>query len=215
MLYKKLKKIILMALLITTITLGALSLIKNTYRSPTFNQISSLQQQKVTKHVDYNKVIIDKLQSTCKLQVVDVSLNETITVKKGFQNFMLKNNKQIKIKGIGHYILDLDKITNNNVVVNNNTKEITIYLDLPECSVELLENENEYANENGLLIFVDQEITPEESNGINTEVKNKMTKTMQDDEYMSIAKDKANEGLNKLLSGITKENYKVKIVFVN
>ncbi len=214
MLYKKLKKIILMALLVTTVTIGALSLIKNTYRPPIFNQISSLQQQKVTKHVDYNKVIIDKLQSTCKLQVLDISLNETITVKKGFQNFMLKNNKQIKIKGIGHYILDLDKITKDNIVVNNNTKEITIYSALPSCSVELLENENEYANENGLLIFVDQEITPEESNGINTEIKNRMVKTMQDGEYMGIAKDKANEGLNKLLNGITSEDYKVRIVFV-
>jgi hypothetical protein len=216
MLRRKIRKIILSILLITNI--GFISFItarnfinRNKSSEPyRYSQIKSNDGQDVI----HKQTIVNGLQSIGKLEVVQASLSHTITINKGYDNAFFRCKKEIQFQGIGKYILDLDGIKESNIIVNNKTKEITVYCKALEASVEVLEDQNLYRNDKGYLTFYSITMQPEQMENIKSSVKAEMMNKLCDEGYLGIAKEKANESVSGILERLTGENYKVHIEYL-
>ena len=121
--------------------------------------------------------------------------------------------KDIEFSVIGKWIIDFSKITSDNIVMDENSKSITIYISRPIKSVELLENETKFSDtENKWFCFGDIEYTAEEYESIKYNIKcEALTKMMDIDEQ---AKDCARESIHKMVTTITRTNYNIKVVWI-
>ena len=105
------------------------------------------------------------------------------------------------------------KITSDNIVMNENSKSITIFLSRPIKEVQLLEEETSFGEvKKGIFVFGDIVHTPEEYENIKHNIKcQALTKMMDMDEQ---AEKAASNSIKKIIITVTKNNYDIKIVFI-
>ena len=168
----------------------------------------------VEEKVLHKEVITNKFNTIQKIQVIQTSVTQSVTIQHGFNNKFFKNNKLIKFTGIGSYSLDLSKINENNIVINNADKIISIFITKPLAEIELLEEKTEFQDEKGFLIISEVEQTPEEYEQLKYEVKSEMKMKLNGTEYNEIVKTKTIESLEGILNKLTNNEYIVKINFV-
>jgi len=168
----------------------------------------------VEEKVLHKEVITNKFNTIQKIQVIQTSVTQSVTIQHGFNNKFFKNNKLIKFTGIGSYSLDLSKINENNIVINNTDKTISIFITKPLAEIELLEEKTEFQDEKGFLIISEVEQTPEEYEQLKYEVKSEMKMKLNGTEYNEIVKTKTIESLEGILNKLTNNEYIVKINFV-
>ena len=198
---KKIKKFIIIGLALSTMIscLSVSSLVKN-----------KQEKKQFTNNVLEKESVVEAVKELSKLEILEIQLNKTIRLKEGKY---FKKQKDIKFSVLGKYILNLNKISAENVLINGN--EIIIFITEPECEVNINEDLTKFGEvERSFMVFGDLELTPEENNQIHKNLKDSILLEMNLDENMNVAKEKANLSIEKTLSALTKNNYSIEVRWV-
>ena len=161
--------------------------------------------------INYKDIILEELHEEAQLIICSNKMIIPMTFEEN--HWYGDKTQDIEFSAIGKWIIDFSKITSDNVVINENNKEITIYMSKPIKEVRLLEEETAFGEvKKGMFVFGDIVHTPEEYEGIKHNVKcQALTKMIDMDEQ---AEKAASNSIKKIITTITKNNYDIKIVFI-
>jgi len=176
--------------------------------------ISQVRNSIGEKSVLHKEVILSKFESCKKIQIIQTTVKQEITISQGMKSGFFKNDKKITFTGIGKYIIDLNKIHKENIVIDNNNRTITMFTSKPDVEVELLEEKTQFQDDKGILSFYDVKLAPEELEKYKYEVKMQMLDTLQNGKNDTIIESKAKESLESLILQTTANKYKIIINFV-
>ena len=177
--------------------------------------ISQVRNAVSDKNILHKETVVSKFNSMQKIQVIQTSVSQSVTINNGYTNNFFKNDKVIGFTGLGSYNLDLSKIGENNITIDNNNKTIKLFISKPTVEIELLENKTTFQDDKGYFAFNDMKMTPEEYETMKYQVKSQMTEKLNGSEYDSIVKIKTKESLENILNKLTDNNYTVTIIFGN
>ena len=178
---------------------------------PTVVRTEIVQTKEGKVEVDYKEIIAEGLQQ--EAQLIICSNKMTIPMSFEQSHWYGSAKKDIEFSAIGKWTIDFSKITSDNIVMNENSKSITIFLSKPIKDVVLLEEETKFEKtENSWFCFGDIKYTSEEYETIKYNIKCEALSKMID--YDEQAKDCARESIHKIISTITKTNYSIKVVWI-
>lgn len=200
MVNKKIKKFIMIGLVLSSMfsCFAVSSLVKSNQEKKQFTNTVV-----VSERVDVleKESVVEAVKELSKLEILEMQLNKTIRLKEGKY---FKKQQDIKFSISGKYILNLNKISAENVLINGN--EIVIFTTEPECEANINENQTKFGDvEHSFMAFGDLEIMPEENNKIQKQLKESILLEMNLDENMNVAKEKASISIEKTLSTLTKK----------
>lgn len=205
---RRLKKYLILGLLLSTVIATAgcqlnKSIIKS--KEKNYNKITIINED--SKLLEKESVV-QAINDLCNLEVMQVQLSKEITLKQG--KYFTKE-KIIKFYANCKYILDLNKISGENVLISGN--EITIFCTAPTMDISIQEDMTEFSDtKKSFMTFGDLELTSEEYNSILTEIKISFTNDFEN--YKNEAKVKSKNSIEKALSILTGSNYKVDVRWV-
>lgn len=195
------------------VTIGGVSYyVGSTSQSPPTVVRTEIVQTKEGKvEVDYKEIIAEGLQQ--EAQLIICSNKMTIPMSFEQSHWYGSAKKDIEFSAIGKWTIDFSKITSDNIVMNENSKSITIFLSKPTKSVELLENETKFSDtENKWFCFGDIEYTAEEYESVKHNIKCEALANMIDlDEQV---KNCAKESIHKIITTVTRTDYDIRIIYI-
>ncbi len=207
---KGMKKLVAGGLVLVTIG-GSCYYLGNSTQPPTYVKTEIIQTHDNDIKIDYQEMIISELQQ--EEQIIIASNKIELPVKQTEKHWYGSKSQEITYSAIGRYVIDLKTINEDNVVVNENSKSITIYIGKPIKMVELLENETKFGEvEKGILVFGNIEYTLEEVEAMKHQVKCDMLVKM--DDLMEQAETAASNSIKRIITTVTKNNYDIKIIFI-
>ena len=207
---KGVAKLVAGGLVLVTIG-GSCFYLGNSTQPPTYIKTEIVQTHDNEIKMDYQDMVISELQQ--EEQIIIASNKIKLPVKQTEKHWYGSKSQEITFSAIGRYVIDLKTINEDNVVVNENNKSITIYIGKPIKMVELLENETKFGEvDNGLFTFGDIEYTLEDVENMKHQVKCDMLVEM--DSLMEQAEKAASNSIKKIITTVTKNNYDIKIVFI-
>ena len=161
--------------------------------------------------INYKDIILEELHEEAQLIICSNKMIIPMTFEEN--HWYGDKTQDIEFSAIGKWIIDFSKITSDNVVINENNKEITIYMSRPIKEVQLLEEETSFGEvKKGIFVFGDIVHTPEEYENIKHNIKcQALTKMIDMDEQ---AEKAASNSIKKIITTITKNNYDIKIIFI-
>lgn len=178
---------------------------------PTVVRTEIVQTKEGKVEIDYKEIIAEGLQQESQLIICSNKMTIPMSFKQSHWYGSAK--KDIEFSAIGKWTIDFSKITSDNVVMNENSKSITIYLSKPIKDVILLEDETKFEKtENSWFCFGDIKYTAEEYETIKYNIKCEALSKMID--YDEQAKDCARESIHKMVTTITRTNYNIKVVWI-
>ena len=178
---------------------------------PTVVRTEIVQTKEGKVEIDYKEIIAEGLQQ--ESQLIICSNKMTIPMSFEQSHWYGSAKKDIEFSAIGKWTIDFSKITSDNIVINENSKSITIFLSRPIKDVTLLEEETKFEKtENNWFCFGDIKYTAEEYEGIKYNAKCEALSKMID--YDEQAKDCARESIHKMVTTITRTNYNIKVVWI-
>ena len=124
-----------------------------------------------------------------------MELSQSVLIDKSFLDFeIFKKCKTVTFYANCSYSIDLSKITEKDITIDNANKQITIFIPNPEIfSLNIDESKTKYSEpELGLLRFGDIQLSSEES-------------------LYTQAISNAKDSLEKLIYNLTEENYTISI----
>lgn len=178
---------------------------------PTVVRTEIVQTKEGKVEVDYKEIIAEGLQQ--EAQLIICSNKMTIPMSFEQSHWYGSAKKDIEFSAIGKWTIDFSKITSDNIVMNENSKSITIFLSKPTKSVELLEDETKFEKtENKWFCFGDIEYTAEEYESIKHNIKCEALASMIDlDEQV---KNCAKESIHKIITTVTRTDYDIRIIYI-
>lgn len=207
---KKMVKLVSGGLVVITIGTSCYYLGNNT-SPPTYVKTEIVQTHDNEIKIDYQEMIVSELQR--EEQIIIASNKIQLPVKQTEKHWYGSKSQEITFSAIGRYVIDLNTINEDNVVVNESSKSITIYIGKPIKMVELLEDETQFSEvEKGLFTWGNIEYTLEEVESMKYQVKCDMLVKM--DDLMEQAEKVASNSIKKIIVDLTKNSYDVKIVFI-
>ena len=207
---KGIAKLVTGTLIVTSIG-GVSYYLGNSTQPPTYVKTEIVQTHDNDIKIDYQEMIVSELQQ--EEQIIIASNKIELPVKQTEKHWYGSKSQEITFSAIGRYVIDLKTINEDNVVVNENSKSITIYIGKPTKMVELLENETKFGEvEKGILVFGNIEYTLEEVEAMKHQVKCDMLVKM--DDLMEQAETAASNSIKRIITTVTKNNYDIKIVFI-
>ena len=179
--------------------------------SPPTYKTEIVQTQDNEVKINYKDIILEELHEESQLIICSNKMIIPMTFEEN--HWYGDKTQDIEFSAIGKWIIDFSKITSDNVVINENNKEITIYMSKPIKEIQLLEEETSFGEvKKGIFVFGDIVHTPEEYEGIKHNIKcQALTKMMDMDEQ---AEKAASNSIKKIITTITKNNYDIKIIFI-
>ena len=161
--------------------------------------------------INYKEIILEELHEEAQLIICSNKMIIPMTFEEN--HWYGDKTQDIEFSAIGKWIIDFSKITSDNVVINENNKEITIYMSKPIKEVQLLEEETSFGEvKKGIFVFGDIVHTPEEYESIKHNIKcQALTKMIDMDEQ---AEKAASNSIKRIITTVTKNNYDIKIVFI-
>ena len=209
--HKKIANLVTGGLVITAIGTSCFYLGNNNTSPPTVVRTEIVQTKEGKVEIDYKEIIAEGLQQ--ESQLIICSNKMTIPMSFEQSHWYGSAKKDIEFSAIGKWTIDFSKITSDNIVINENSKSITIFLSRPIKSVELLEDETKFEKtENKWFCFGDIEYTAEEYESIKHNIKCEALTNMIDlDEQV---KDCTKESIHKIITTVTRIDYDIKIVFI-
>ena len=149
---------------------GSCYYLGNNTQPPTYVKTEIVQTHDNDIKIDYQEMIVSELQQ--EEQIIIASNKIELPVKQTEKHWYGSKSQEITFSAIGRYVIDLKTINEDNVVVNENSKSITIYIGKPAKMVELLENETKFGEvDNGLFTWGDIEYTLEDVESMKHQVK--------------------------------------------
>ena len=178
---------------------------------PTVVRTEIVQTKEGKVEVDYKEIIAEGLQQ--EAQLIICSNKMTIPMSFEQSHWYGSAKKDIEFSAIGKWTIDFSKITSDNIVMNENSKSITIFLSKPTKSVELLEDETKFEKtENKWFCFGDIEYTAEEYESVKHNIKCEALANMIDlDEQV---KNCAKESIHKIITTVTRTDYNIRIIYI-
>ena len=179
--------------------------------SPPTYKTEIVQTQDNEVKINYKDIILEELHEESQLIICSNKMIIPMTFEEN--HWYGDKTQDIEFSAIGKWIIDFSKITSDNVVINENNKEITIYMSKPIKEIQLLEEETSFGEvKKGIFVFGDIVHTPEEYEGIKHNIKcQALTKMMDMDEQ---AEKAASNSIKRIITTVVKQNYDIKIVFI-
>ena len=208
---KGITKLVTGTLLLTTVGGVSFYIGSSSNTSPPTYKTEIVQTQDDEVKINYKDIILEELHEEAQLIICSNKMIIPMTFEEN--HWYGDKTQDIEFSAIGKWIIDFSKITSDNVVINENNKEITIYMSKPIKEVQLLEEETAFGEvKKGMFVFGDIVHTPEEYESIKHNIKcQALTKMIDIDEQ---AEKAASNSIKKIITTITKNNYDIKIVFI-
>ena len=155
------------------------------------------------------KAIVEDIQELGNLEVLKLNVNKSIKIKEGK---VFKKEQTIKFKSECIFKVDLTKLTKDNVVINEN--EIKIFIAEPTLDVSFLEDKTEFGEVETKWYDLGNKIdmTMEEMENVKAKLKDEIYISAM--EELETAKEKTASAIESVLLNLTKENYKVNVIFI-
>lgn len=208
---KGMVKLVVSGLMVVTIGGVSYYIGSTSQPPPTVVRTEIVQTKEGKVEVDYKEIIAEGLQQ--EAQLIICSNKMTIPMSFEQSHWYGSAKKDIEFSAIGKWTIDFSKITSDNIVMNENSKSITIFLSKPTKSVELLEDETKFEKtENKWFCFGDIEYTAEEYESIKHNIKCEALANMIDlDEQV---KNCAKESIHKIITTVTRTDYDIRIIYI-
>ena len=208
---KGMTKLVTGTLLLTTVGGVSFYIGSSSNTSPPTYKTEIIQTNNDETKINYKDIIVEELHEEAQLIICSNKMIIPMTFEEN--HWYGDKTQDIEFSAIGKWIIDFSKITSDNVVINENNKEITIYMSKPIKEVQLLEEETAFGEvKKGMFVFGDIVHTPEEYEEIKHNIKcQALTKMIDMDEQ---AEKAASNSIKKIITTITKNNYDIKIVFI-
>ena len=207
---KGITKLVVSGLIITT---GGVcyNLGYNNNTSPPTYKTEIVQTQDDEIKINYKDIILEELHEEAQLIICSNKMIIPMTFEEN--HWYGDKTQDIEFSAMGKWIIDFSKITSDNIVMNENSKSITIFLSRPIKEVQLLEEETSFGEvKKGIFVFGDIVHTPEEYESIKHNIKcQALTKMIDMDEQ---AEKAASNSIKKIMTTVVKQNYDIKIVFI-
>jgi hypothetical protein len=161
------------------------------------------------------ETLVNEVRSVNKVIPLEVELSESITLDNSFGNLeIFKKSKKLTFFATCSYSMDLSKLNKNDIILDKDTNEITIYLPKPEIfSINIDENKTIYSEPDlGLLRFGDIQISTEKLGYIRNKLTESFKNKMNDDDLYKKAINNTTTLLQNLINNLTAESYKITII---
>lgn len=155
------------------------------------------------------KAVVESVQELGNLEILKLNVNKNIKIKEGK---VFKKEQQIKFKSECIFKIDLTELTKDSVIINEN--EIKIFIAEPTLDVSFLEDKTEFGEVETKWYDLGNKIdmTMEELEDIKTKLKDEIYVSAM--EELETAKEKTASAIEGVLLNLTKENYKVNVIFI-
>ena len=155
------------------------------------------------------KAVVESVQELGNLEILKLNVNKNIKIKEGK---VFKKEQQIKFKSECIFKIDLTELTKDSVIINEN--EIKIFIAEPTLDVSFLEDKTEFGEVETKWYDLGNKIdmTMEEMEDIKTKLKDEIYVSAM--EELETAKEKTASAIEGVLLNLTKENYKVNVIFI-
>ena len=155
------------------------------------------------------KAVVEDIQELGNLEILKLNVNKNIKIKEGK---VFKKEQTIKFKSECIFKIYLTKLTKDNVVINEN--EIKIFIAEPTLDVSFLEDKTEFGEVETKWYDLGNKIdmTMEEMENIKSKLKDEIYVSAM--EELETAKEKTTSAIEGVLLNLTKENYKVNVIFI-
>ena len=155
------------------------------------------------------KAVVESVQELGNLEILKLNVNKNIKIKEGK---VFKKEQTIKFKSECIFKIDLTELTKDNVIVNEN--EIKIFIVEPTLDVSFLEDKTEFGEVETKWYDLGNKVdmTMEELEDIKTKLKDEIYVSAMAE--LETAKEKTASAIEGVLLNLTKENYKVNVIFI-
>lgn len=171
---------------------------------------------------EFMPVIIEKFLEESELVVLTAETSQTIDLKQmGIFDWEVLNKTQtLTFKATGNFYIDLAMLGENSVRVENETKQVVIYIPYAKMAPAEIDPDKFEASEvqKGLFAMGDLKFTPQEYNTLEKEAKDRINKALNTEENLKKADKRAQEEVEKLFNPVVQAvdaDYQVRIEFVN
>ena len=162
--------------------------------------------------INYKEIILEELQTTKQIIVATnkMKIPFTHTVK----HFIGERSQDVEFSIVGRFIVDLDKLNSEDILIDDNSKTVTIYMTKPTKDVSLLEDETKFSEiqKSWFLFNKDIEYSLEQVEDIKHQVKCDALALMIDLEEQ--AKESARQSIEGIIRMVTNNNYQINIRWV-
>ena len=205
------KKGVIAGVLATTITGTGMYLYSTMNGGASDIRKTTIVNQENKVRIDYKQIILDELIE--QKQIIIASNKMRIPFTQTEKHWYGGKTQEIEFSAIGRFVVDLDKLNAQDIMVDEESKTITIYMTKPSKMVELLEDETKFGEtKKGLLVFGDIEYTLEEVESIKHEVK--CDALVEMDKLMEQAKECAKNSIESIIRIVIKDDYQVNVRWV-
>lgn len=179
---------------------------------PSYSSINKISDIKIST----KDSIIDKIHNTNKIIPLELELSQSVLIDNSWGDLdVLKKYKNITYFAVCSYMIDLSKISTNDISINNTSKIISITV--PNPTIYLIDfdyDKTQYEESiNGLLRFGNISISPEDSIRIENDVKIKLKEKMLEDSLYSKSTKASKESISNLLRQILGQDFNVSVNF--
>ena len=165
----------------------------------------------IGKHEEVRKLIVSEQETTVSVKLTD-RLIEILDV--GF----LKKTQNVSYTGTGYFVVDLDDLTRDDVVLDKNNKTVTILIDHAYLQAIEIDPEKIIIDEvkEGLLAWGDIKLTVSDYNAIEKDLRSRMVAEFDTAQNAQTADDNALRMVKEIYEPVVKAvdaEYEVRVEF--
>lgn len=159
--------------------------------------------------------IINKIKDVNKLIPLEIELSQTLTVDNTYFNLdIFKKSKKITFFANCSYSIDFSSLSNNNIKINNSTKDIKITVPKIDIfSIDIDENKTIYGDTEVVFFrFGDLKLSSEEINELYSSANDMFRKQMNNQNFFNQTLQNSQKSLEALLFNLTGEHYNITLI---
>ena len=210
---KNLKLVIATTLVATTVggtLIGVNNLTKKEGEPIRKTTIVQTEDKKI--EINYKEIILEELVTTKQIIVATNKMKVPFSHTEKY--FIGERSQDVEFSIVGRFIVDLNKLNSEDILIDDNSKTVTIYMTKPTKDVTLLEDETKFGEtqKSWYLINKDIEYSLEQVESIKHQVKCDALTLMLDLEDQ--AKESARASIEGIIRMVTNNNYQINIRWV-